>query len=286
MYEIQRYTDANAVGAASLLQVLADDRGSLRKLLVASSMSIYGEGAYTCASHGLVFPQLRPEAQLAMRGWEVRCPTCGNNLAAAPTGEGKPLFPTSIYAINKRDHEEMFLAVGRAYGIPSVALRFFNIYGSRQALSNPYTGVAAIFCSRLLNGQRPLIFEDGQQARDFIHVSDIVQGCLLAMNRAEADYQVFNLGTGRPLTVQQVAKALAAVLGRPGDVTITEKYRAGDIRHCYADVTRARELLGFEPRVRFEDGLDELVQWISTQDRVEDRSAVATAQLSARGLTR
>jgi dTDP-L-rhamnose 4-epimerase len=286
MYEIVRYTDVNAMGAASILQVLADDRGRVRKLLVASSMSIYGEGAYVCMKHGEVAPRLRSDAQLARHDWELRCPECTLPLEPRATGEDKPLYPTSIYAINKRDHEEMFLAIGAAYGIPTVAMRFFNAFGSRQALSNPYTGVAAIFCSRLLNGNRPLVFEDGRQSRDFVHVSDIARGCLLGIEKPEADGQVFNLGSGRRLGVIEVARLLAQALGKPDlDPEVTQQYRAGDIRHCYADLNRARTLLGYEPSVTLEEGIPELVDWVASQSAVDQVSAAA-ATLKARGLAR
>jgi dTDP-L-rhamnose 4-epimerase len=193
MYEIERYVDANTRGTAVLLDVLANEPHTVRKLIVASSMSIYGEGAYRCPTHGAVYPQLRPESQLDARSWEMQCPLCGEAVAPLPTTEEKPLYPTSIYAITKRDQEEMCLVVGRAYGIPTVALRYFNVYGPRQALSNPYTGVAAIFSGRLLNDQPPLIYEDGQQSRDFTHVSDIVQANMLALERDEIAYGAYNV---------------------------------------------------------------------------------------------
>jgi dTDP-L-rhamnose 4-epimerase len=286
MYQVRRYTDVNTMGAATLLQVLVDDPGRVRKLLVASSMSIYGEGAYGCPNCGRVAPRLRSPEQLAAHDWELRCANCGAILRPEPTDEDKPLFPTSIYAINKRDHEEMFLAFAHAYGIPAVALRFFNIYGPRQALSNPYTGVAAIFSSRLLSGKPPLIFEDGHQTRDFVHVSDVVRACELAMGSPAADYQALNVGSGRPLSVLQVAGALADALGWAGGVEVTHKFRAGDIRHCFADITRIRRLLGYEPQVRFEEGVGDLVRWVSRQQGVEDAVAEATRQLTARGLAR
>jgi len=264
---------------------VANARHKPRKMIVASSMSIYGEGAYDCPIHGRVFPKLRETAQLQERDWEMRCPLkgCGQHCSPAPTDEDKPLYPTSIYAINKRDHEEMFLAVGRAYNVPAVALRYFNVYGTRQALSNPYTGVAAIFSGRLLNGKPPVIFEDGKQSRDFTHVSDIVQANLLVMEKAEADFGVFNVGTGRALTISDMSNALTSHLGLSIQAEIVEQFRAGDIRHCYADTRRLNEL-GYSPRVRFEDGVAELVEWVSRQ-QAEDTFEKARAELSGRGLT-
>jgi dTDP-L-rhamnose 4-epimerase len=286
MYQVRRYTEVNALGMATLLEALVANRDTLRKLVVASSMSIYGEGAYTCSHCGAVHPRLRPSEQLAAADWEVHCPKCGAVVQPVPTPEEKPLYPTSIYAINKRDHEEMALAFGQAYDIPAVALRFFNIYGSRQALTNPYTGVAAIFCGRILAAQAPVIYEDGHQLRDFVHVSDIVQACTLAMTSAGADGQVLNVGTGKPVSVLQVGELLARELKWTGGFEIRRKFRAGDIRHCFADITRARELLGFEPRYRFEDGVPELVAWVASQTGVSAGTPDAERQLEAYGLLR
>jgi dTDP-L-rhamnose 4-epimerase len=285
MYEILRYTQINTIGGATLLDILANEAHRVRKLLVASSMSIYGEGQYRCVVDGVVYPRLRPVEQLAARAWEVRCPQCGRALTPVPTSEDKPLYPTSIYAITKRDHEEMFLSFGRAYHIPTVALRYFNVYGSRQALSNPYTGVAAIFSSRLLNGRAPVIYEDGNQTRDFTHVSDIVQANMLALEKSDADYEVLNVGTGRAFTIKDVADALNEHLGLSLDPQVVGKFREGDVRHCVADIGKARRLLGYEPRVRFEDGTRELVDWVREQS-AEDRLDDAVQELERRGLTR
>lgn len=270
MYEIQRYVEANSLGGATLLDILANGGHSVKKLVVASSMSIYGEGKYECVGCGVAYPRLRSEEQLRQRRWEMLCPKCGGEMRPLPTDESKPLYPTSIYAVTKRDHEEMFLCFGHAYNVPTVALRFFNVYGPRQALSNPYTGVAAIFSSRLLNGQPPVIYEDGLQSRDFVHVEDVVGASLLAMERDEADYQVFNVGTGRPLSVLSVAGVLIDHLA-DGQVEpeIVGQYRKGDIRHCFADISKIRDALGFVSRVAFEDGVADLISWVKEQ-QVED----------------
>ncbi len=285
MYQIERYVRANDLGTSVLLEAIVERRAQIRKLVVASSMSIYGEGAYTCPTCGTAHPQLRPGAQLLARRWEVECSICGSALKPAPTPEEKPLFPTSVYAITKQDQEQFCLVVGRAYEIPTVALRYFNVYGTRQALSNPYTGVCAIFSSRLLNDQPPLIFEDGEQTRDFVHVSDIVQANLLALETDRADYQAVNVGTGRPTSINQVTRLLAEGLGKSVETEIVGKYREGDIRHCVADISRARRLLGYEPRVTLEDGIPELLGWVREQ-KPTDQVARATAELETRQLVR
>jgi dTDP-L-rhamnose 4-epimerase len=284
MYEIQRYMDYNALGTANLLDILVNGEYEIEKLIVASSMSIYGEGKYRCTECGVVFPQLRPESQLAERRWEVNCPHCARELEPLATDEDKPLFPTSIYAIGKRDQEEMCLAVGRAYGIPTVALRYFNVYGARQALSNPYTGIAAIFSARIMNEESPLVFEDGLQSRDFTHVEDIVQANLLVLENPAADYQVFNVGTGKPTTVLGMAHLLLKQLGCSDiEPEIVNRFRAGDIRHCYADVSRIQRL-GFAPTVALEEGMKDWIQWMMQQPGAFDGVLAAVAQLEQRGL--
>jgi dTDP-L-rhamnose 4-epimerase len=285
MYEMQRYVRGNSLATTALLEALSHARGQVRKLVVASSMSIYGEGAYTCDSCGVVYPRIRPEGQLSQRRWEVECPTCHGSLKPRPTDENKPLYPTSVYAITKQDQEQLCLVVGRAYGIPTVALRYFNVYGTRQALSNPYTGVCAIFSSRLLNNQRPVIFEDGNQTRDLIHVSDIVQANLLALRTGRADYQPINIGTGVATSVQKAARLLASGLGKDLPPDIVGKYREGDIRHCVADISRARSLLGYSPRVTLEQGIPELLDWVRNQSAA-DHVAAATSELEAHALVR
>jgi dTDP-L-rhamnose 4-epimerase len=285
MYEVAAYVRQNTMATAVFLERVVARSPSLSRLVVASSMSIYGEGQYVCSRHGLVAPPPRPETQLVARHWECLCPECGADLAPMGTPESKPLIPTSIYAITKRDHEEMSLVMGAAYGIPTVALRFFNVYGPGQALSNPYTGVAAIFASRLLNGRAPLVFEDGRQSRDFIHVSDIVRGILLALESDRAVGRALNLGTGRPTTVNEIADVLARGLAIDLAPVIVDRYRAGDIRHCYADPTAAAAVLDFHASVSLEDGMTDLIDWLEGQEAV-DRVDEATDELVARGLAR
>ena len=284
MYEISHYMGANTQGTANLLQAILDTKANIRKLIVASSMSIYGEGKYLCRKCGEVSPPPRPLEQLKAKQWETQCPDCGRELTPLATDESKPLQCTSIYALSKKDQEEMMVLFGSTYGIAVVALRYFNIYGTRQALSNPYTGVAAIFASRLLNHRSPMIFEDGRQMRDFVSVHDVVQANLLAMERSEADGMALNIGSGSPISIAEVAAELTDCLGEKIPAEITGRYRAGDIRHCFADITAARKILGYQPQHGFSEGIVELVGWLRSQTAV-DKAADMVRELSAYGLT-
>ena len=285
MYEISRYMMTNTQGTASLLQAMLDNKSRVTKLVVASSMSVYGEGEYGCdACRTSVAPPVRKIDQLRAGLWDVRCPDCGGALAPCPTREEKPSELTSVYALSKRDQEELCMIYGRTYGLPVVALRFFNIYGTRQALSNPYTGVAAIFASRLLNQLPPLIFEDGEQQRDFVSIHDIVQANLLALAHPGTEPFVCNIGSGTPITISQVAQLLGGALGSTIQPSVTRKFRAGDIRHCYADISRARAVLGYEPKVSHVEGFAELAQWLSGQ-QAEDKAEASMLELTRFGLS-
>lgn len=286
MYEIVRYVKANDLGTAVLLEEIIKRPAQFKKLVVASSMSIYGEGAYWCeACDKKVYPQLRGNEQLDAHEWELKCDECDSVLKPVGTTEEKPLYPTSVYAVSKQDQEQYCICVGRSYKIPTVALRYFNVYGTRQALSNPYTGVCAIFSARLLNNESPVIFEDGGQTRDFVHVSDIVQANLLALESDKANYQAINIGTGHPISVKEIAQLLAKGLGKDIEPEIVGKYREGDIRHCIADIAKAKKLLGYEPRVKLEEGLIGLLDWVKNQT-ADDRVAAATEELAMRHLVK
>ncbi len=257
-YEIARYTSTNVAGTANLLDILANEHHTIRKLVVASSMSIYGEGLYRDPETGQpASPQIRSIDQLASRDFEVRHPVSGARLEPVRTPESKPSHCESIYALNKRDQEEYCLLFGRTYGIPVVACRFFNTYGTRQSLNNPYTGAAAIFISRLHRGLPPLIYEDGLQQRDFVNVRDVARACSLVLETDAANGQTLNVGSGRPITILDLANILCGIAGVEVRPEITGRYRKGDIRHCYADIAAIRAI-GFEPEVSLEEGLREL----------------------------
>ena len=282
MYQVADYTGVNALGTAVLLEALVER--PVERLVVASSMSIYGEGLYRAPDGAVSAPVERTLDQLRTGDWEVRNAS-GETLTPAPTPESKPPSLKSIYALSKFDQERMCLLIGEAYGIPTVALRFFNVYGTRQALSNPYTGVLAIFASRYLNGRPPVIFEDGLQRRDFVSVYDVARACRLALESPGAAGHAFNVGSGEHLTVREVADHMAAALGLQHlEPEITAQYRVGDIRHCFADISLAREHLGYEPRVTLDDGLVELAEWLGGQE-ADDRVGEAREELAARGLT-
>jgi dTDP-L-rhamnose 4-epimerase len=281
MYEIAQYTSTNTLGTAVLLEALIAQ--PVERLVVASSMSIYGEGLYRSPDGSVVAGTERPIEQLRRGEWELQ-DAAGTPLVPLPTPETKPPALSSIYALSKFDQERMCLMTGQAYNIPTVALRFFNVFGTRQSLSNPYTGVLAIFASRLLNDNAPLIFEDGEQRRDFVSVYDIVQACRLALTVPEAAGQAFNVGSGQAISVKEVAALVRGVLGKDIEPEICGKYRVGDIRHCFADITRARTVLGYEPSVTIEEGMIELAEWLQHQ-AADDRVAEASRELAARGLT-
>jgi len=283
MYEIEHYVECNTLGTAILLDVIINEKLPLKKLIVAGSQAAYGEGTYECDQCGIFYPDPRTDEQLGKRRWEMRCPHCDKEAKALPTLEDRPQRPHSIYALGKLDQERMVMMLGAAYGIPAVSLRYFNVYGDRQALSNPYTGVTAMFASRLLNDNPPLVFEDGLQSRDFIHVSDVVEANLLAMTRKQANHQIFNIGEGKPTTVLGIALLLADEMGKNIDPKITGEYRPGDLRHSYGDISKARKLLHFKPKIAFQNGVEQLIEWVKIQ-QAEDRIEQATEELRERGL--
>ena len=281
MYQIAEYTSVNNLGTATLLEALTTH--PVERLIVASSMSIYGEGFYRDSTGRVRIPQERTLDQLKCGDWELRAED-GEILIPSPTPEDNPPCLASVYALSKFDQERLCLMLGRAYGIPTVALRFFNTYGRFQALSNPYTGVLSNFASRVLNDRPPLIYEDGLQKRDFVSVYDVARACRLALETPAAAGRAFNISSGVPMTVLEVAERTVRAIGRSDiDPQVTGKYRAGDIRHCFADITMARDVLGYEPRVSLEEGLEDLAGWLEGQVAV-DHAIEARQELAARGL--
>lgn len=283
-YQIKKYVDVNTGGTANLLDILVNHKNRVEKIIVASSQSSYGEGAYICSKHGFQRPGLRLVEQLERREWEPKCPICGNELSPIPITETAERKSTTIYALTKMDQEEMILNIGSAFKIPSVALRYFNVYGPRQSLSNPYTGVTAIFMSRIKNNHPPIIYEDGRQSRDFISVHDVVRANTLAMETSRANYQTFNVGSGIRTSILEIAETLSRIF-RKEDIQpeIVEKFRVGDTRHCFADLSKIRKILGFKPQIGFEHGMAELVEW-AQNSVAEDFFEKARAEMESHGL--
>lgn len=266
MYQIEKYVLQNTGGTSTLLDIIVNKDLPIKKIIVASSMSIYGEGKYLCETCGSVNPDIRHEQQLKVGDWEPKCPNCGKETSSAPTDEDKPLIPTSVYSQTKRHQEELCLLLGKSYNIPTVALRYFNVYGPRQSLRNPYTGVCAIFSSRILNNKPPYVFEDGGQLRDFVSVKDIAGANLQALERSSADFRAINIGSGKPISILRLAEILLDLYKVKLKPQISEKYRKGDVRHCYANIDLAKNILDYEPSVIIEDGLKELVTYARAND--------------------
>ena len=282
MTNIVEYTRNNVMSSAIMLEALSTVPHSVERITVASSMSIYGEGEYVDADGNPATAALRERDQLVDKRWELE--NGGGRLMPVPTTENKLLEPSSIYAVNKRDHEEMFLAVGRALDIPTVALRLFNVYGSRQALSNPYTGVAAIFISRLLNDQPPLVFEDGEQTRDFVHVTDVAKAFTAGLESDKRLWDVFNVGAGNSISVNEIARTLARLLQKNVAPDILEQYRVGDIRHCVADIAKLHSTFDLPKPRAFESGMAELIEWVRGTKKPVDKSDESMSQLVGSGL--
>jgi dTDP-L-rhamnose 4-epimerase len=293
MYKIRHYAEANVLGAANLLDLLANEKHSVRKIILASTVTVYGEGKYSCPRHGVVFPGVRDGGSSAgdreTKRWDPRCPAetsgapCNEQLTPLPIEESKPLAPMSIYAATKRTQEELFRTVGRAYGIPTTVLRYFNVYGSRQAVSNPYTGVAKVFAADFAAGKSPMLYEDGLQTRDFVHVSDVVGANLLALEKPEANGEIFNVGSGRATTILEACRAVGRLFPNPAAVETSQRFRAGDVRHSVADISKIQNRLGFRPATLFPARLEDVLPGKEIPAAAES-SSIAHDAMAQRGL--
>jgi len=283
MYAIADYVDTNVGGTAALLETLVAGKHRVRKLVVASSRAIYGEGVYLCSACGPVFPAVRSREQLVAADWEVACSHCGSETISIATPENKPAAPGSVYAITKRDQEELCLCIGEAYGIETYALRYFNVYGPGQPLSNPYTGVIPVFASHVLSGRAAEVYEDGKPLRDFVHVEDVARANVLALEATSGGSGAMNIGSAEPLSIFQAAETVTRALGGDRTPQVNGKYRIGDIRQCYGDISVARNSLGFEPTITFSEGILGMAGWLREQYR-GDFSGQATSELAAHGL--
>lgn len=284
MYEIEKYTDVNIKGTAIFLDILANKKHTVKKMVIASSRSIYGEGKYRCNTHGNVYPKERQDIDMARGDFSVKCPICKCDVELLPTDEESKIHPSSIYGITKQVQEEMFLVMGQSLGIPAVAFRYQNVYGAGQSLSNPYTGILSIFSTRIKNGHDIVIFEDGLESRDFVYVDDIVDATILGIEKNEANGEIFNIGLGSAIDVLTVAKALVRAYNSSSKITISKNYRLGDIRHNYADLTKIKTKLGFEPKIGFEEGIRRFTQWVESQEIAEDKYENSIEEMKLKGL--
>ncbi len=284
MYEIEKYTDVNIKGTSIFLDILANEKHSVKKMIIASSRAIYGEGKYECITHGIVYPSERKDEDMKHNDFSVKCPTCNENVKLMATDETSKIHPSSIYGITKQVQEQMFMVMGKSLNIPAVAFRYQNVYGAGQSLSNPYTGILSIFSTRIKNGNDINIFEDGKESRDFVYVDDVVHATILGIEKDEANYEVFNVGLGKAIDVITVANTLVKTYNSNSKITISGNYRLGDIRDNYADLTKIKEKLGFEPKVSFEDGISKFTKWVQVQEVVEDKYEKSIEEMKEKGL--
>jgi dTDP-L-rhamnose 4-epimerase len=284
MYEISRYNEVNILGTSHLLDILANENHSIKKMIIASSRSIYGEGKYLCKNDGVVYPNQRQDIDMTNGKFNLVCSKCNEPLQLLATDEDSKIHPSSIYGITKQQQEQMILLMGKSLNIPAVALRFQNVYGPGQSLSNPYTGILSIFSTRLLNGNDIDIYEDGQESRDFVFIEDVVSATILALEKKKANNQIFNVGSGIATSVSEVANLLKSLYNSNVKISVSGKYRLGDIRHNYADLSKIRSELGFSPKFDFLSGITLFVNWVKTQEVMEDRYEISIQELENKGL--
>ena len=283
MYSIKKYVDVNTWGTAILLDILANRPNSIKKIIVASSRAIYGEGKYSCESDGIVFPTERKDEDMIKGDFECKCPICGNKIKLLPTCENSKLHPTSVYGITKLNEEQMVVMIGKSLGIPTVSFRYQNVYGPGQSLSNPYTGILSIFSTQIRNKKTINVFEDGYESRDFVYIDDAVDATILGIENPMANNKVFNVGMGIPIDVITVAKTLKDELNEDIEIRITGNYRKGDIRHNLADLSHINNTLNFKPKIIFKEGISSFVQWVKTQGISQDNYQKSINELKAKG---
>lgn len=284
MYEIEKYTDVNIKGTSIFLDILANETHTVEKMIVASSRAIYGEGKHSCPNHGIVYPTERQDCDMKSGDFNVKCPLCAKNTEFMSTDEESKIHPTSIYGITKQVQEQMFMVMGKSLGIPAVAFRYQNVYGAGQSLSNPYTGILSIFSTRIKNGNDITIFEDGEESRDFVYIDDVVEATILGIEKEEAAYRVFNVGSGVATDVLTVAKTLKNAYKSNSHIHVSGNYRLGDIRHNYADLSVISAQLGFKPSISFEEGIRRFTQWVEQQEVVEDKYDQSIEEMKTKGL--
>jgi dTDP-L-rhamnose 4-epimerase len=284
MYQIEHYANVNIGGTALMLDILANQQTAVKKVVIASSRAIYGEGKYISKELGAVYPKHRIAADMDKGQFEVTYPGVQGSLELVATDEESKIHPSSVYGITKQNQEQMVMTVCPTLGIAPVAFRYQNVYGPGQSLTNPYTGILSIFSTLVLNNKPVNIFEDGKESRDFVFISDVIRATFLGIEKEEANGQVFNVGTGIPTTVQEVAEGLIRLYDKQVPVTVSGNYRLGDIRHNYADMKKIEQLLGFRPAVSFEEGLRQFTEWVKAQEVKASRYEESIAEMKAKGL--
>ncbi|HBR11196.1 MAG TPA: epimerase [Chryseobacterium sp.] len=284
MYEIQKYIEVNIGGTGIMLDLLANTKHKVKKVVVAASRAIYGEGTYRCPKHGIVFPTERLDEDMAKGDFECKCPNCHQTAEILPTTEESKIHPTSVYGITKQNQEQLVLTVCKSLGIAAVGYRYQNVYGPGQSLSNPYTGILSIFSTRIKNGNSINIFEDGKETRDFVYIDDVADATILGLEKDEANGQVFNVGTGVATDVITVAETLSKHYGRNIPIQISGNYRLGDIRHNFADISKIKSELGFEPRWSFDEGIEAFTNWVNQQEIPEDKYEASIEEMKTKGL--
>lgn len=284
MYEIEKYTDVNIKGTSIFLDILANEPHSVKKMIIASSRAIYGEGKYECSSCGIVYPNERKDEDMSKGDFTVKCPRCNTNAKLLATDEDSKIHPSSIYGITKQVQEQMFMVMGKTLNIPALAFRYQNVYGAGQSLSNPYTGILSIFSTRIKNGNDINIFEDGKESRDFVYIDDVVDATILGIEKDEANYEVFNVGLGLAIDVNKVASTLVKEYKSNSKISISGNYRLGDIKDNYADLTKIQTKLGFKPKVDFEEGIKRFTKWVNAQEVVEDQYEKSINEMKEKGL--
>ena len=284
MYEVEKYTNVNVIGTSHMLEILANSNHNVKKIIVASSRSIYGEGKYNCKTHGVQYPSKRKEEDMKKGEFNPKCSMCNSSLNVLPTDEQSKIHPSSIYGINKQQQEQMVMLMGESLSIPSIAFRYQNVYGPGQSLSNPYTGILSIFSTRILNGNDLDIYEDGEETRDFVYIEDAVDATILGIEKEEANGNIFNVGSGVSTRVLDVANTLKRLYNSEINITVSGKFRLGDIRHNFADLSKLKDILGFTPKYNFERGITEFVNWVKTQEVMEDKYEESIQQLKNKGL--
>ena len=283
MPEIAKYVHVNSLGTAQMLEVIREKKLPIKKIVVASSQAVYSEGAGECPNHGLVFPPVRPVEQLRKGDWQVHCPICGAITKSVPTPENAPVGGETVYGLTKVDQERLVLLWGKQIGIPTVALRYSCTYGPRQSIFNPYTGVIAIFCTRLLNNLPPVLYEDGEQTRDFSFVEDIARANLLAAETDKLDGLPANVGSGRGVSIREIAETISNALKIEIAPEVNGEFRPGEMRHLTSDTTRVHAA-GYEPHVDLAEGIRRYIDWIRTQSDIRDYFSEAAKILRSKGI--